>query len=159
MATRTARAHLHYTPNEVFDLVADVEQYPKFLPWFISAKVFRRREQTIWVDMTMGTRFFHKRFTTVAQLARPHRIYIDSRDPLFEHFEQNWTFELAASGVVVQSNTISESGTAIEFSCHTGTVSGNTISEAVIGLDTVPAAFVGANTFESVGTNRTGGGC
>src|SRR6516225_3905861 len=98
MATRTARAHLLYTPEQVFDLVADVEQYPKFLPWFISAKVFRRKEQTIWVDLTMGTRLLHKRFTTVAQLARPDRIFIDSRDPLFEHFQQNWTFEPAASG-------------------------------------------------------------
>jgi coenzyme Q-binding protein COQ10 len=98
MATRTARAHLLYTPEQVFDLVVDVEQYPKFLPWFISAKVSRRSEQTIWVDLTMGTRLFHKRFTTVAQLERPRRIFIDSRDPLFEHFEQNWTFEPAVSG-------------------------------------------------------------
>jgi coenzyme Q-binding protein COQ10 len=98
MTTRIARAHLLYTPAQVFDLVADVEQYPKFLPWFISARVFRRREQTIWVDLTMGTRLFHKRFTTVAKLARPHRIYIDSRDLMFDRFEQNWTFEPAAAG-------------------------------------------------------------
>jgi coenzyme Q-binding protein COQ10 len=98
MKTRTACAHLHYTPAQVFDLVADVEQYPKFLPWFISAKVLRRKEQTMWVELTMGVRLFHKRFTTVAQLARPSRIYINSRDPLFEHFEQNWTFEPAAGG-------------------------------------------------------------
>jgi coenzyme Q-binding protein COQ10 len=98
MTTRTTRAHLIYTAAQVFDLVADVDQYPKFLPWFISAKVFRRKEQTIWVDLTMGTRLLHKRFTTVAQLERPTRIFIDSRDPLFERFEQNWTFEPAAEG-------------------------------------------------------------
>jgi hypothetical protein len=53
---------------------------------------------------------------------------------------------LAASGVVVQSNTITESGVAIEFSCNSGTVSGNTIREATVGLDSVPAGFVGART-------------
>jgi coenzyme Q-binding protein COQ10 len=98
MASRTTRVHLFHAPAQIFDLVADVEQYPQFLPWVISAKVFRRKEQTIWVDLTMGTRLFYKRFTTVAQLEWPNRIFIDSRAPLFERFEQCWKFEPAADG-------------------------------------------------------------
>ena len=98
MAIHTSRAHLVYSPAQVFDLVADVEQYPKFLPWFIAAKVFRRTNQTIWTDLTMGTRLIHKRFTTVALLERPHRIHIDSRDPMFKRFEQNWKFEESTRG-------------------------------------------------------------
>ena len=98
MAIHTRRVHLIYSPAQIFDLVADVEQYPKFLPWFVAAKVFRRKDQTIWTDLTMGTRFFHKRFTTEALLERPHRIYIDSRDPLFKRFVQNWKFETSPGG-------------------------------------------------------------
>jgi coenzyme Q-binding protein COQ10 len=98
MATHTSRAHLVYSPAQVFDLVADVEQYPKFLPWFIAAKVFRRTNETMWTDLTMGTRLVHKSFTTVAQLERPHRIHIDSRDPMFDRFEQNWKFEQSDRG-------------------------------------------------------------
>ena len=98
MATRIARVNLPYSPEQVFDLVADVEQYPKFLPWVIAAKVFRRQDRTLWVDLTMGTRLLHKRFTTVAQLERPHRLSIDSPDPLFERFKQNWTFNPASGG-------------------------------------------------------------
>jgi len=91
----------HYSrlaPAQLFDLVADVEQYPDFLPWVIAAKVVRRQEKTMWTDLTMGTGFLHKQFTTVALLDRPHRMEINSHDPIFERFEQIWTFEPAANG-------------------------------------------------------------
>ena len=52
----------------------------------------------MWVEMTMGTNFLRKRFTTMALLDRPHRIEINSHDPMFERFEQIWTFEPAAEG-------------------------------------------------------------
>ena len=74
-------------------MVADVEQYPAFVPWVIFAKVIRRKDRMMWTSMTMGTRFIHKQFTTVASLDRPYRMEISSSDPLFERFEQIWTFE------------------------------------------------------------------
>jgi len=103
MAIHTTRARLIYSAAQLFDLVADVEQYPKFLPWVIAAKITQRRDNTIWVDMTMGTRLLRKRFTTVALLDRPYRMHIDSRDPMFDRFEQNWTFEpLSGRGTNVE---------------------------------------------------------
>lgn len=89
MTVHTKRLHLNYTPTQLFDLVADVERYPQFLPGVAAARISRRKDQTIWVDMTIGTSFLRKRFTTVALLDRPHRIDISSHDPLFEHFQQN----------------------------------------------------------------------
>jgi coenzyme Q-binding protein COQ10 len=92
------RFHLKYTPAQLFDIVADVERYPDFLPWVIEAHIFRRREHTIWVDMTMGTRLIRRSFTTVAQLDRPHAIDIGSHDPMFVRFEQKWRFKAAHGG-------------------------------------------------------------
>jgi coenzyme Q-binding protein COQ10 len=82
----------------MFDLVADVEQYPHFVPWVISARVVRRQDITIWTDLTMGTGFLCKQFTTVASLDRPHRMEINSHDPLFERFQQIWKFDPATEG-------------------------------------------------------------
>lgn len=90
------RIHSQHTPAQLFDLVADVEQYPDFIPWVISARVTGRRDNTMWTDMTMGTGFLSKQFTTVASLDRPRRIEITSRDPVFEKFEQIWTFDPAS---------------------------------------------------------------
>jgi coenzyme Q-binding protein COQ10 len=98
MAFRTTRVHLGYTASQLFDLVADVEKFPAFVPWVVSAKIIRRRDTTIWTDMTMGTSFLRKRFTTVAVLDRPHRIDISCHDLMFERFEQRWKFAPAING-------------------------------------------------------------
>jgi|SRR5271169_3324166 len=98
MTFRTTRVHLGYTATQLFDLVADVEKFPAFLPWVVAAKIIRRRNRTIWTDMTMGTSFLRKQFTTVALLDRPHGIDISCHDPMFERFEQRWKFEPVTDG-------------------------------------------------------------
>jgi len=96
---RIERAHSPYTPAQLFDLVADVESYPKFLPWMISSRVTRRHNDTVWVEMEMGNRLLRRRFSSVGRLDRPHhRIDITSHDPMFECFAQSWTFKPATSG-------------------------------------------------------------
>lgn len=65
----------------------------------------------------------------------------------------------SASGATVESNRIILTpGAGIEFGCTSGnTVSGNTINDAVIGLDKVPTGFVVPGTLLSVNLTRTGG--
>ena len=104
MATYSHKLRLKYTPAQLFDLVADVERYPEFMPWTITTRVRRRTNWVIWTDLTIGTGIIRKRFSTVATLDRPHRIAITSDDPLFERFEQKWTFE-----------DLLEGGTDIEY--------------------------------------------
>jgi coenzyme Q-binding protein COQ10 len=68
------------------------------LPWVIDAKISGRQDRTIWMEMTMATILLRKRFTTTTLLDRPHRMEINSYDPMFERFEQIWTFVPAAEG-------------------------------------------------------------
>ncbi len=98
MTAYTQRRHLKYTAPQLFDLVADVERYPQFLPWVTEARIRYRQDHTILVDMTMRLGPLRKRFSTVGLLHRPHRIDISSFDPLFDCFEQRWTFEPATDG-------------------------------------------------------------
>lgn len=97
MTAYMQRRHLKYTAAQLFDLVADVERYPQFMPWVIDAHIQHRKDHTILVEMTIAAGPLRKRFSTVAVLDRPHRIDIGSRDPMFDHFEQRWTFEPADS--------------------------------------------------------------
>ena len=78
MATYSHKLRLKYTPAQLFDLVADVERYPEFMPWTITTRVRRRTNRVIWTDLTIGTGIIRKRFSTVATLDRPHRIAITS---------------------------------------------------------------------------------
>jgi coenzyme Q-binding protein COQ10 len=96
--TYIERVHSKHTPEQLFDLVADVEQYPEFIPWVIAARVTRCTGSMMWTDLTMGTGFLQKKFTTVAALDKPRRMEINSHDPMFEKFEQIWTFDPAADG-------------------------------------------------------------
>ena len=98
MAAYTQRRHLKYAAPQLFDLVADVERYPEFLPWVIASHIRCRHDQTILVDMTIAAGPLRKRFSTTGVLHRPHRIDISGADALFERFEQHWIFEPAAEG-------------------------------------------------------------
>jgi coenzyme Q-binding protein COQ10 len=98
MATYSHRAHLKYTPEQMFDLVANVEKYPEFIPWMIATRVRRRTDEAIWTDLTVGTGPLRKQFSTIARLDRPHGLTISSHDPMFERFEQKWTFGQLAEG-------------------------------------------------------------
>jgi coenzyme Q-binding protein COQ10 len=98
MTAYTQRQHLQYAAPQLFDLVADVERYPEFMPWVIDAHVQQRKDHTILVGMTVGAGPLRKRFSTVAVLDRPHRIDISSHDPMFDRFGQRWTFEPARDG-------------------------------------------------------------
>ena len=98
MSTYAERQHLPYAAQQLFDLVANVERYPEFMPWVIEARVRHRRDRTIVVEMTVGAGPLRKRFSTIATLDRPDRIDIISSDSMFDRFEQRWTFEPAAEG-------------------------------------------------------------
>ena len=89
--------------------MVDVERYPEFLPWVVSARIFRRKDEILWTDLTMGTALVHRRFTTIAVLDRPRLVEIKSHDPIFERFEQIWTFQPSDEG-----------GTDIEYQVDVG---------------------------------------
>jgi|SRR5208337_1877318 len=65
--------------------------------------------------------------------------------------------QLYGNGATVENNSITEGPVGIEFSCFTGTVSGNTINDASTAIDSVPTSFNLVNTFQNVDTTRRGG--
>ena len=93
-----------YRPEQIFDLVADVERYPEFLPWIAATRIKRRDGNTLWVEMVVGASLLRRNFTAEALLERPARITICSRDALFEHYQQAWLLTPTEDG-----------GTIVEF--------------------------------------------
>jgi coenzyme Q-binding protein COQ10 len=98
MSTYTERQYLPYAAPQLFDLVADVERYPEFLPWVIESRIRRRTDHMILVDMTIVSGPLCKRFTSTGVLHRPHWIDISIGDALFDRFEQRWSFQPSARG-------------------------------------------------------------
>lgn len=83
----------------LFDLVADVERYPEFLPMWKSARI-RRLEgpSTYYTDQEVGFGPICERFLTETILDRPVSIIVTSSDPLFREFYIRWGFANVAEG-------------------------------------------------------------
>jgi len=90
---RVSRA-LPYRPEQLFDLVADVERYPEFLPWWLSATIRRREGNVYYTDQVVGFGLIRQRFSTRTVLRRPREIEITSINGPFEIFQLTWQFGL-----------------------------------------------------------------
>jgi len=55
---------LWYTPHEIYQLVADVEKYPQFLPWCERAEVLSRDEQGQTARLHLSYAGIRQSFTT-----------------------------------------------------------------------------------------------
>ncbi len=98
MPTYFAHAELPYPPQQVFDLVADIESYPKFLHHVAAARISRRDGSTLWVDQVVRFAMLRLRFSTRAVLEPPSRIQVVCNDSLFGTFDETWRFASGASG-------------------------------------------------------------
>jgi coenzyme Q-binding protein COQ10 len=77
---------LPFTPGQVFDLAADIERYPDFLPWYISVSIQKREANTCYVEQVLGRGPLRLQFASKAVLQPPHRIDISSSDLPFRQF-------------------------------------------------------------------------
>jgi coenzyme Q-binding protein COQ10 len=94
---RTARRVAHNAGN-MFDLVADVETYPQFVPLCENLKVRRREERNglpVFVaNMTVAYGLFRETFTSRVTLDRPNlTITVTYVDGPFRHLENRWVFK------------------------------------------------------------------
>lgn len=93
MPSHEAQCELAYTPEQLFDLAADVECYPKFLPWWIAARIRKREGNVYYSDQVVGFGVFRERFGSKTVLQRPERIDVTSSDRVFRNFGLTWLFE------------------------------------------------------------------
>lgn len=80
MSIHEAGRTLLYTPEQVFDLVADVERYPAFLPGWVAARIVARDGDVWRVDQVVRFAYIRYRFETRSIHDRPRRIAITAAD-------------------------------------------------------------------------------
>jgi coenzyme Q-binding protein COQ10 len=91
MPTHAERRVVPYAPEQVFDLVADVERYPEFLPWCVAARVRRWEGSNAFVaDLVIGYKVFRERFTSHVRLQRPGRIDVAYYEGPFKYLNNHW---------------------------------------------------------------------
>ncbi len=99
MPTHAEKRHLPYRPEQLFDLVADIERYPEFLPWCVGARIRSRTEQEIVADLMIGFRLVRERFTSRVTLDRERRrIDVTYTEGPFRYLNNHWVFEPDGQG-------------------------------------------------------------
>jgi coenzyme Q-binding protein COQ10 len=94
----TARGVRH-SAGHMFDLVADVERYPEFVPLCRSLKVRKRIPEPEGVeilvaDMTVAYKFVRETFTSRVTLDRPNlQILVEYLEGPFSRLENRWIFQ------------------------------------------------------------------
>ncbi|MDF1779184.1 MAG: type II toxin-antitoxin system RatA family toxin [Rhizobiaceae bacterium] len=92
-----------HRPDQMFDLVANIEKYPEFLPLCEDLKIRSRKERgdvvLLVADMTIGYKAIRETFTSQV-LLKPTESIIDVKylDGPFRYLNNRWTFSEQPDG-------------------------------------------------------------
>jgi coenzyme Q-binding protein COQ10 len=95
----TTRRQVRHSAENMFDLVADVERYPEFVPLCRDLKVRSRTAkgedvEVVVADMTVAYKLVREAFRSRVTLNRPKlQILVEYLEGPFSHLENRWTFK------------------------------------------------------------------
>ena len=103
MPTHSEIRRLPYTAQQMYDLVADVERYPEFLPWTAAARIRSVKEDgdkaVMLADLVISFKVFRERFgSRVTLWPKARKIDTEYLDGPFKHMVSNWSFQDADGG-------------------------------------------------------------
>jgi ribosome-associated toxin RatA of RatAB toxin-antitoxin module len=81
-----------FTPEQMFDLVVDVERYREFLPWVAGAEVHEKTVQDLRASLTMERAGIRQTFTTYNVMQRPESMSLQLVSGPFRLLDGLWTF-------------------------------------------------------------------
>jgi coenzyme Q-binding protein COQ10 len=94
-----SKRRVRHSASQMFDLVADVERYPEFVPLCKSLKIRQRTPkpdgtEIIIADMTVSFKLVREAFTSRVTLDRPNlKIMVEYLQGPFSNLENRWSFE------------------------------------------------------------------
>ena len=108
MTERRTTTEVPYSAAQMFDLVADIEQYPAFLPWCVALRTIKREGDTekctLTAEMVVAYKVFRERFRSRVQLDRAAgTVNVDYMDGPFRSLQNYWRFtDLSQGGSLVE---------------------------------------------------------
>ncbi len=86
-----------YSAPDMFSLVADIERYPRFLPWCRAATVHARTPTEVTASLEVARGPFKTAFTTRNRMMGAERIDLELIDGPFSQLDGRWSFDATAA--------------------------------------------------------------
>jgi len=93
--------HLPYTPEQMFDLVADVRRYAEFLPWVSAMRVRADSATETTADMIVGFKGLRETFTSRVRKERPGHVLVEYLEGPLKYLRNEWHFRPEEGGCAV----------------------------------------------------------
>jgi ribosome-associated toxin RatA of RatAB toxin-antitoxin module len=93
MAVVHKSVFLGYSAQQMFDLVAGIEDYPKFLPWCGGVEIRERNGNTVVASVGINYHGVKQAFTTSNENTPPDQIKMKLVDGPFKCLDGVWTFK------------------------------------------------------------------
>ena len=84
---------LPYPIHKVYKIVADVENYPSFLPWCTNITIKERKKKYIVTEVKVGFQNINEKYLCKVFLFYQKRITLDYISGPFEYLEIDWKFK------------------------------------------------------------------
>jgi coenzyme Q-binding protein COQ10 len=92
MPRHEEQAILPYRSHELFAVVADVKDYPLFVPWCSGAHIQHEDRKEIIAELVIGFGLFQESFTSHVTLDPPRHVLVRATEGPLEHLTNTWTF-------------------------------------------------------------------
>lgn len=100
-----SRALIGPTPEQLFEMVSDIESYPRFVPGCVETRIVKREEKRWIVENVFGLGPVRTHFTSIATFATPEALDIRSVDGPWRQFDMGWRFRPTDTGCHVTCTT------------------------------------------------------
>ena len=101
MPTYAETRHAAYEPVQIYDLVADIERYPAFLPWCTHCRIYSREDNLLHAELGVGFKMLSERFRSRVTLNPVERIDIAYLDGPFRYLDSRWKFTPKDDGCLI----------------------------------------------------------
>lgn len=92
MPVHSEQRVLPYSATQMYELVAAIEDYPKFLPWCLAARVDRRSETLMFAELLIGFKMVRERFGSRVELTPKSAISVEPTHGPFKRMSNQWRF-------------------------------------------------------------------
>ena len=102
MTTHAEQRLIRHSPEQLFELVADVRRYPEFLPWCLASRIRKQTDKALVADLIIGFQVFKEQFTSYVQMDRDHFIIkVEYAEGPFKYLTNRWKFIQHPDGCMI----------------------------------------------------------